>query len=188
MSSGGILVGFNTRDTIIEDNVVAPGPGLPADADFALPFGIQAGPSAGGTYVIRHNRVRCENPQADGIVLFGTEDPTFAPLVPITGAVVAQNDVYMHGSLLGGISLYGSVTRSRITGNRISGDGAIALYASTSGVLDTDLVDSNVFHGNDLSRFSATDADVFFDINTLDNLFFGPTGTLVDLGTGNRFK
>ena len=71
---------------------------------------------------------------------------------------------------------------------RIFGDGAIALNASTSGVLDTDLVDSNIFRGNDLSRFHGADVDVFFDSNTLDNLFIGPTGTLHDLGTGNQFK
>jgi hypothetical protein len=181
VNTEGILVGSNTRPVTIEDNVVVPGPGF--DPVSGLGNGIQAGPDAGGSFFLHGNTVQCENPQADGILL--VESLFLYGRANFPNSVVENNNVNMHNSVFGGISLYGTITNALIKSNRVSGDAAFALDVQ-AGFADIDLAEFNTFLGNNISSFHGTLADVFFDANAIDNVLVGDSGTVIDLGVGDR--
>ncbi|MEO8678526.1 MAG: hypothetical protein ABI665_05740 [Vicinamibacterales bacterium] len=181
----GILAVGGSQPISIVDNVVlggAPYPGF-----FSVGNGIVAGLGAGAIYIAR-NTVVCDNPFADGIAIEGVVDfnPALGGLpneVPAS-AVVEKNDVTMHGSLFGGITIYGQLTSSLISNNQVAGDGGFAF-----GILPffgDEVADGTVYRGNNISRFHASDADVFLDYTAQDTVFVGRAGTLVDFGAGNR--
>lgn len=157
----------------IEDNLVVPGPGDPSFDPGNGIFGIN--PHAGGTFNISGNRVDAENPNADGIAVGGFSRP-------VVGAVIENNQVLMHNSLFGAISLYGNVTDTYVGQNRATGSGAFALPAFTLGLLQR----SNTFVGNNITGFESDIADVFLDINTEDTVLAGFGGSVIDRGTNNR--
>jgi hypothetical protein len=130
------------------------------------------------TYRITRNTVICENPSADGIVVIGGlfSESTI-------GAVVEKNNVTMHNSLFGGISLYGRVTDAYVGENAIEGDGAFALQAFGFGPANP--TSANRFQGNNISHFTASVADVFFGPNTRNNVVLGDCSSVIDLGVNN---
>jgi hypothetical protein len=171
--SGGIAIFFPSALVTIEDNLVVTGPG---DPSFLGGNGISGvGSLPGGNFHITGNRVEAENPLADGIAVFGEGSQ------PIVGAVIEKNEVLMHDSLFGAISLYDSVSDTYVGQNRAEGTGAFALQASTFGPLQS----SNTFIGNNIARFESDIADVFLDFDTEDTVLVGFSGTVIDLGTNN---
>jgi len=129
-------------------------------------------------YRITRNTVTCEDPTADGIIVIGG---LFSE--GTVGAVVEKNNVTMHNSLFGGISLYGRVTGAYVGENTIEGDGAFALQAF--GFSPANPTSANRFQGNNISHFTASVADVFFGPNTRDNVVMGDCSSVIDLGVNN---
>ena len=182
-SSEGITVYVTGRADVWANLVVPGGPGAPNHNPAGNGLSVRT-PLEGGAY-IRDNVVACVNPLADGIYLIGELNFAGNPVV-VSGGVIENNTVMMHGSLFGGIALYGTVRNTRISGNRISGDGAYALQVTFFGD-PAAIASSNRFVGNGISDFTASVADVFFDINAIDNLAFGPCASVLDLGAGNQY-
>jgi hypothetical protein len=168
---------LRTRRVSIVDNLVVPGQG---DPSVVFGNGISlTSPLDGHEVLIADNVVLCDNPNADGILVGGLS-------APVSGAVVRKNHVTMHGSEFGAISLYGAVSDALVKGNKISGGGAFALQLS-QGFDPEDTISSTRLQGNNLSHFHSTRADVFFDVNTVDNVLAGHCDSVLDLGTNNRY-
>jgi len=87
-------------------------------------------------------------------------------------------------STSGGIAFAGAVKNSRMSANRIEGTSGNAIQVL--GLNSTLTAESNHAVGNDISQLSASDGDVFFGPDSVDNLFAGHCDTYVDLGIGNR--
>lgn len=170
----GILVGVNTSPVSIDGNTVIPGLGSKPDS---VGNGILYGHTRGGTAYIGNNTVICENPYADGISILGLGT---APL-PENGAVIEKNDITMHGSLFGGISLYDQASDNLVRANKVQGDGAYALQVGT--YVPPATAGGNSFIGNNISGFTASVADIFLDVNSHGTIVKGNNGTVVDLGT-----
>ena len=98
--------------------------------------------------------------------------------------MVEKNDVTMHGSLFGGITIYGQVAPSLIANNNVAGDGAYALDISP--FVGDEVTESTVFRGNNVSHFHSTIADVFLDYVARDTVLVGNSGTVIDNGADNR--
>lgn len=180
--TAGILLLDNAGAAVVEDNYVEPGPLRYPDA-VAYGAGIQINtPQLGAVAYVRHNQVVCANPQAVGIILASVSEVT---PVPYQNSVIEQNDVTMHGNLaFGGIALFDAVDNNFVGQNRILGDGPFALQVSTEVAGDNAV--SNTFAGNNISGFQSTIADVFFDINSMNNVLVGNSGSVIDLGIGNQ--
>lgn len=173
----GILLGGIVSPATIGGNLVIPGPAQ--DADVTAGNGILFGHSRGGPAWIANNTVVCENPLADGIAVVGGGAAPF----PANDSVVEKNDVTMHASLFGGVSLYDQVANNLVRANKIAGDGAFALQAAA--FIPGSLADSNSFVGNNIFHFNSNTADVFLDVNSANTIFKGQSGTVIDLGAGN---
>jgi hypothetical protein len=169
----GMLM-YRTGRVSVLGNLVVPGAGNP---DIEFGNGVVVNSPLEDRVLIRDNTVMCANPFADGIILMERGSA-------VSGAVIDGNVVVMHGSVSGAISLYGAVGNSRVRSNRIWGDGAYALQVAQ---LDPGaMASSNRFLGNNLSGFTSSVADVFFDVNTGDNLLVGRCASVLDLGTNNH--
>jgi hypothetical protein len=182
-ATAGIFLYFIAGAADVEDNYVAPGPSRYPGTAIDYGNGIWLNlPISGGTAYIRRNEVVCENPQADGIILLGSNSLGFP--APVQNTVVEKNRVTMVNTLFGGISLYGAVQDSHVGQNEILGSAAFAL--PIFGFLPEDKAVSNAYAGNNVSHFQSSIADVFFDQNTEDNTLVGHSGSVIDLGNGNR--
>lgn len=179
VSTAGILAGVNLGAVTITDNDIAPGPPR-APLPYGGGNGIIIGNSLGGRAHVTGNTVECENPYADGILIAAS---AFAGDVQ-DGAVVTRNRVVMHDSMYGAISLAGSVTHTYVGRNHLSGNGAFA-FANGPYLPYDETVASNTFVGNNITEFDSEVADLLFDANTVDNVFFGEASTIIDLGQGN---
>jgi hypothetical protein len=174
-----ILVVDGSQTIWIEDNLVVPG-AAPYPGFFSLGNGIFVGQGAGAAY-IRRNTVVCGNPFADGIALSGhTALPNKVP----ASSVVEHNDVTMHDSLFGAITIYGQIDPALIANNQVRGDGAHALQIAAA--FGNERTRGVVFRGNNLAGFASTVADVFLDSISYETVLVGHSGTVVDLGTDNR--
>jgi hypothetical protein len=178
----GILAFAHAGSVFIQDNDVVPGPER-FPGFYSVGQGIQVGPLFAGMFeappgpaVIRDNRVLCENPNADGIVLFGVDEPLDR------GAVVG-NRVEMRDSLFGGISLLDNVSHTLVALNRVRGRAAFALD-----VVNYYDVPSrgNVFLANSTAGLAPSVATVFLDRFADDTWVVPCQGTVVDLGAGNH--
>lgn len=185
VNSCGVLVGINTALATIEDNVLIPGPGWDwGEGYFIGGAGIQAGDSFGGTFVVRNNVIRCENPLAEGIILLGTQ---YFLGTSLAGADVTGNHIALHGTPFGGVDAWGSVEGSRVEHNVITGRGGFAIMVSQYVPDDTtDLGVANCYRGNDIGHYSSASADLFFDVTSSQNIAVGPWSSAVDLGVDNR--
>jgi hypothetical protein len=171
VQSLGIAALRSDGPVLVADNSVAPGPGVAGAA-------ILVDGNQGAAYVVRGNRVVCENPEADGIIVAGVfSDGSVAPLAE-------KNQITMHNSEFGGLSIYGSVTGALLGENKIEGDSAFALQIS-EGVDSTQLAISNRLQGNAISRVLASIADVRLGTNTRNNEVLGDCSSLIDLGVSN---
>ena len=173
IESDGILVLRNHRSVEISGNTVIVGPGTVFD-------GIAIAGDSDARYRVTGNTVESESPQADGILAIGGRfsEPTVAPLIE-------NNTVTMHGSLYGGIGLYGAVSDGLIADNRISGDAAVALQATDDGQ-PADLATGNAFTRNALEDLAAAQADILFGANSSGNVESGACRSFIDEGIGNR--
>jgi hypothetical protein len=177
----GILAFAHSGRLWITGNTIIPGPerfpGL-----YSAGNGIMLGPLYSyrerptGPAHIMNNRILCENPLADGILIIGREKP-------FEGSVIAGNAVALTDSLFGGISLFENVSHTLVAGNEIRGSGVWALdvMGDTPGVNQM-----NVFAGNQVTGFHATSSHVFLDQSTANSLVVGCHGSVVDEGTDNR--
>jgi hypothetical protein len=171
--TGGIISTQSAR-VVIERNYIEPGPTTNPDSPGN---GIWiAGPVSGARASIRANTVVCVNPQADGILISASAHPASAL------SHIAENDVTMSGSKFAAISLVGRVSNVFVTDNRLSGSGTYAMQIAAAAGQSAE---ANTISGNDNSEFMSAEADVFLDVGTQGNLLSG-TGTVIDLGTGNK--
>ncbi len=188
VGSNGILMAAPGGDVTILNNVITPGPD-----PFNTGNGIQLLGTAGGSYRIERNTITCENPFADGILMWGGFNwLRFEPSLPIQGAVIHGNEISMSGSCCGAVSLFDTVSFSTISQNTLRGtaEWGFGLLA-TGAVRGTEAV-GNTFVGNDISQFTAGTAHAFsahvsFFDHAHDNVFRGPSGTVVDFGQNNVF-
>jgi hypothetical protein len=174
----GILVGATSGHASVVNNLVIPGPQL--DPNITSGNGIVFGHPRGGTFSIRSNRVICVNPFADGIAAVSSPD------FPLIGSEVLGNNVTMHGSLYGGISLYDTTSDVLVADNEIKGDGA---YALQIGFFDQSTPASaigNEFADNKVRDFSPAVSDIFFDVNAADTVLCDQAGSLNDNGVGTK--
>jgi hypothetical protein len=187
VESTGIIVFEPGGDVTIHDNVVAPGVG--SDSPFALGNGIQLLGTAGGSYRVERNTIECANPNADGLLLAGGFNWfTFEAGPPISGAVIRRNVISMTDSCCGAISVFDSVSSSSISHNELQGRAAWAVGLVPTGLVDPTEAAGNKFVGNDIEQIVPSLAHVLFFSHTRDNVWRGPSGSVVDFGVNNVFE
>jgi hypothetical protein len=131
--------------------------------------------------MISRNTVITNHPNADGIDVLG-----FSFSGSTQHAVIDGNHVVMHSLIptSGGIFFGGAVKNSLMFANRIEGTSGNAIQIFGFG--STLTAESNRAVGNDIAQLSASDGDVVFGPDSINNLFAGHCNTYVDLGIGNR--
>ncbi len=173
---GGMFLIDSSGKVIIDDNFIAPGDGNGNASSLGNGIDILDINTAGAEYIVTHNTLDIENPGADGIILDGYGG--------INHAIVTNNQVTMHGTNYGAISLFQNVSDSRITGNIIRGNASFGLdimeYAPES------KASSNLFAGNNLKRFSGSVADIFLGENSQNTTVAERARTIIDLGVNNH--
>ena len=174
---GGIFLINSSGHVTIAHNTIAPGPG-DLNSLFSIGNGIYLldFDGRGAAYVVTDNKLDIENPYADGIILDGSGS--------ISGAVVNGNEIDMHGTYYGAVSMFQNVSNSLIANNRIRGSASFGLDILQ--YEDGADAGSNTFVGNNLATFSASVADLFLDGSTHDTVFVGRGGTVIDLGANNH--
>jgi hypothetical protein len=100
--------------------------------------------------------------------------------------VIHGNEISMSGSCCGAITLFDTVGFSTISRNTLRGTAEWGFGLIPSGVRGTEAV-GNTFIGNDISQLTAGTAHVYFFDHAHDNVFRGPSGTVIDLGDNNVF-
>ena len=167
----GILAIRSQSSVLIDNNSLGP------DSAGA---GIFIGGDLTAAYQVSRNTVICESPFADGINVTGGD--FFEGTV---GPVIEKNHITIHNSqFTSGINLYGLVSNGLVGENKIDGYGAVAIIFN-KGNDPENLVSSNRLQGNNISLFTASVADVFFDTNTRDNVLKGHCVSIIDLGVNN---
>jgi hypothetical protein len=179
VESNGIFMFAPAGDVAILNNVITPGPA--SGNPFSGGNGIQLIESAGGAYRVEHNKITCENPNADGLLIAGGPGPA------ILGAVIRRNEISMNSSCCGAISLFDDVSFSTISHNWLRGSAEWGFGLVPSGFVQEPEATGNTFVGNDISQLSAGIAHVLFFSHAHDNVFRGPSGTALDLGENNLF-
>ncbi len=135
-----------------------------------------------GTAQVLGNLIDSKSESADGIALEGTSSTG-----TVTGATVSLNGICIENSDVGAIGIYGAVNKSCLSLNLISGESAYALSASSDGNA-SDLASSNSFLNNLLLCYTATDASIFLDTNTVNNVVRGCYSSVINKGTGNQIS
>ena len=182
MNTAGILAGLNAEVVRVKDNIIVPGPERYSQY-FSAGNGIMAPYSLGGDYYFANNTIICENPMADGIVVYWPDflwEPGPEPKI-----VIERNHVTMLGSWFGGITLAEGFSGAYVGQNRIDGQGIWAIGVFTPDFPEVPMT-ANTFQGNNVSRFTANLAEYFLDVGTQNTVVVGKSGTVVDLGSGNR--
>ena len=175
------ITAFRSHGTVtISRNTISMGPG----STDAFPAPIFAGGEHEARYRISDNDIQSDHPNGDGIILNGGD---FSE--PTNGANVTANRVRINSTFPGlggaGVSLYGAVNGSIVSGNKIEGASAFALQI-TQGFLGGESAAGNRLLGNDISGHVDLTADVYLDVNTSDTLVAGSCVTAIDLGVANR--
>lgn len=150
----------------------------------AFPAGLVIAGDSDAHYSVTNNTIVSEHPNADGIFGIGG---AFS-IQPTDGAVISNNRITLASTVAqsGAISLYGGMNNSYVNANRIVGTAANALQIVELFVPTT--ADGNRFISNDLSRFSAIDADVYLGSNSQHTVVIGQCRSYVDLGIDNRIS
>ncbi len=135
-----------------------------------------------------------------GVYLLGQQRMVDDKLLdcPARNSVVAGNDITISGGL-SGIDLlacsfgftpgHNRVYSNLVYGNVIRGDAFVGIDVGELDIFfpeDTFDVHHNLFFGNRFEGFTSIGTDVFFDVQTRDNVYIGESETVNDLGTGNR--
>lgn len=182
MNTAGILAVYNTETVCVMDNIIVPGP-----EQYPSPYsggvGIWGANSLGGDYYFARNDIICENPEAGGIVVM-QPCSLWAPF-PEPEVVIERNHVTVHGTWWGGIELVDGVSGAYVGQNRIDGQNAYAIGVWAWYFPEAPMA-NNVFQGNNVSRFTANFAEYFLDVPTQNTVVLGNSGTVLDLGSGNR--
>ena len=182
MNTAGILAAYNAEAVCVMDNIIVPGPEQ-YPGQFSGGVGIWGVGSLGGDYYFARNNIICENPEAAGILVL---QPHFLwEPVPEPKIVIERNHVTVHGSCWGGIELVDGVSGAYVGQNRIDGQNAYAIGVWALEFPEVPMA-NNVFQGNNVSRFTANVAEYFLDVSTQNTVVLGNSGTVVDLGSGNR--
>jgi hypothetical protein len=176
----GILSGGNTHGVWITRNRVAPGPGT--HKDDSVGNGILVGHARGGTYHVIDNIVKCENPQADGLVFVGSG------ALPTTDSEFIGNDVTMTDSKSSAIGIYGQVSGVTVYGNRLRGSAAYAIQIVSPDHNHPTTAVANTIIGNQISGFRSSIVDLFLDSSASDTMAKGNGGTLQDQGERNTIS
>jgi len=182
MNTAGILAVLNTETVCVMDNIIVPGPEQ-YPGDYSGGVGIWGAWSLGGDYYFARNNIICENPEAGGIVVMQPYS-LWAP-VPEPEVVIERNHVTVHGSWWGGIELVDGVSGAYVGQNRIDGQNAYAIGVWAMEFPEAPMA-NNVFQVNDVSRFTANLAQYFLYFSTQNTVVLGNSGTVLDLGSGNR--
>ena len=177
VASGGVLAIQAGGRVEITRNVIVPG----TTSGFAFGNAMQLIGADGGSYVVTHNRIACENPWADAILVVANED--VLGYGAVTDLVVSDNDVTYHGDY-GAISLLGEISGATVSGNRIRGAGLYALGLVP--LFPGELAASNTFVGNNLTGFDATLADTLIFSHAEDTVLVGNGGTVLDLAADSE--
>ena len=182
MNTAGILAAYNAEAVCVMDNIIVPGPEQ-YPGPYSGGVGIWGVGSLGGDYYFAGNNIICENPEAGGIVVM---QPYFLwEPVPEPKVVIERNHVTVHGSWWGGIELVDGVSGAYVGQNRIDGQNAYAIGVWALEFPEVPMA-NNVFQGNNVSGFTANVAEYFLDVATQNTVVVGKSGTVVDLGSGNR--
>ena len=173
----GILVFRSHGKANVVNNLVTMGPGDPD----VIPSGIFVGGHSEARYIVSRNTVITEHPNSDGIDVLG-----FSFSGATQNAVIQGNHVVMHSLRpdSGGIFFGGAVKNSLMSANRIEGTSGNAIQILGFG--STLTAESNRAVGNDISQLLASNGDVFFGPDSINNLFAGQCATYIDLGIGNQ--
>lgn len=176
VASGGVLWLFSSGDLEVTRNTIVPGPGT--GSDFQSGNGVQA-LGGGPSYRFTQNVIRCENPNADGILLAGQIEFGWGA---VESPVVTGNTITTASADFGGITLYGDVNNGYVANNRLRGT---ALYGL--GVLplftDAETATRNRFVGNNVTGLDAGLAHTLVFPHAFDTAVVGNAGTVLDLGT-----
>jgi hypothetical protein len=167
----GVLMIAGRGDVKITRNAIVPGPDQ--GGPFSFGDGIFVVLSEGGSHEISGNDIHCENPNAAGILLQGEV---------AASSRIEHNVLGTVGTGFGALTV-ADTSRVLASQNRIRGSGSWAL--GVIAFFGADAV-GNAFVGNDTSGFDAQLADVFLDFNSRGTIVVGRTGTVFDLGAGNR--
>ncbi|HEX4138922.1 MAG TPA: hypothetical protein VHY09_01130, partial [Candidatus Methylacidiphilales bacterium] len=135
-----------------------------------------------GAVQILANSIDTQSSWADAVALVGSPDRG-----TVTNVAVGLNLIEIDNSNFGAIGLYGAVTKSTVSLNLITGEAAFALSANSDGN-PADIISSNTFLSNVFLGFTATDATLFLDTNTQNNVWRGPYATVINKGTGNTIS
>jgi hypothetical protein len=175
----GILVFRSRGRASVVANSVTIGPGNPD----AYPAGIFVAGHEQAQYFIFGNSVTTNHPNADGIDVLGMSNSGATQ-----HAIVEGNFVTMHSTLdtAGGIAFGGAVSDSLMAANVIRGTSGNALQIL--GFDSTLPAVSNAAIGNDISRLTSLDSDVYFGEDSSNNVVIGRCNTYQDFGTGNRIS
>ncbi len=172
----GVFMINSSGHVTISHNTISPGPGDPTPFSLGNGMCLVDSESRGAAYSIVDNTLDIANPNADGIILEGYGN--------ISGAVIRGNQVTMHDTYYGAVTMIDNVSNALVANNRIRGTAAFALDVLQ---FDTGVdAGSNTFQGNDLATFDATVADLYLDSSTHDTVLVGHTDTVVNLGVNNH--
>lgn len=164
---------------VIQGNkIVTSQMGLPVPIPIT-PIGILAGwfgDMAGGAdpkrntkHIIIHNAVRVRGQTSAGIISF------------TDGAVIEGNGLATESQ--GATAIFLASSNSYIAQNKIEGIGGHGLIVRPLGPLKGT---NNLLVNNDFTAFKASVADVSLDKGANNNVVFGTSGTIKDLGSGNQ--
>lgn len=193
-SSRGITVLDTLGTSIVEGNDIELGPlGSYQFGSTASAFGISAvysffdllgpdQPQVGGDLSIVENTITCNGRDQVGILGEGytlqTPAKTWNNLTIFGNAVSIEN---------GRIGLrIADVYNATVVENKIDGSAMWGLYVGGVDQFLPGNTDFNTFIANQLSRLHASIAQVYFDYDTHSNTLVGFSGSVIDLGMGNR--
>lgn len=177
------LEAFRSHGNVtISRNSIYMGPG----STNSFPAPIFVGGDHEARYTIANNDIVVDHPNGDGIELNGGDasEPTYA--ANVSGNRVLINSTYP-GLGGAGVSLYGSVNGTVISGNVIEGSSAFALQVA-QGFVGGEPSNANRLLGNDISGHTVLTADIYLDSNTSNTLVAGRCTTSINLGVNNRIN
>lgn len=172
----GIEATANDGEVVIADNVVSVGP----EGRFAT--GIEV--NGRGLYQLTDNDVLVQHRFGTGLLAFSPGDDFFR-FGFMSGLVVERNDVDIDAEW-DAIAFVGTISDAYVAHNNMSGRGGTAFWLQGFGP-EAELR-SNAFVGNNIAELETSIATAFLDEPTLYSTLVGQVGSVIDLGTANRYS